>query len=72
MGGGMKKFAIIAIAGILLACHEPKPNRATQERIFKECLAGAPKLPQGATHYSDADEIINSCRTAAYYMSLEP
>ena len=47
-----------------------EPNRAKQERIFKECLAA---VPPGPTHtqFNDWSEVIEACQDASRDISLE-
>lgn len=67
----MKKILAVALYTLSFACSVPKTDHAKYERIFKECLAAAPKPVATTTQYNDMDEIIYECRVTARYIATE-
>ncbi len=67
----MKPILIACL--VLLAGCEPPPNTTDQtvrRQIFMECLKNAPAGPN-STKYSDWDEVVDSCESAAFYQSQQ-
>ena len=64
-------IALLAIALFSMAgCDQPEPDRVLQREIFFECLKNVPKGPDHVK-YNDWDDVVDSCRVAAYNMSLK-
>lgn len=44
-------------------------NQCLRKQYFDDCLTKTPKGPD-VTKYNDWDEVVDSCASTAYYMSL--
>lgn len=78
-----KMFAIVAVACILTGCGEWESatpgadaspwkafrDKEVQARIFTDCMKVLPAGPK-ETVYNDWDEVVDSCRAAAYEQSI--
>lgn len=66
----MRKIAIIILFVFLFGCDEASKVREYQQRerqrLFQECLKAIPPGPVTTT-YSDWDEVIDACDSAANY-----
>ena len=64
---GLVVWAFVAISNM-----EPakKPNQATIERVFKECMAILPKGAESIHNSNDWDEVVGECRNHAYDVAV--
>ncbi len=70
------RIAVVAVVVLWVAgcdkagSFEPTDSdQCMRAKLFKECLAALPAGP-AKTHYSDWDDVVDSCESAAYYQSL--
>lgn len=63
-------FALICV--LLAACSKEAmqvSDQCMRVELFRQCMAALPAGPV-STHYSDWDEVVDSCESAAFYQSL--
>lgn len=67
----MRRTIIIAAAIALAGCGEGQTtavNQCLRIELFQACMASLPAGPV-STQYSDWDEVVDSCESAAYYQA---
>jgi len=61
-------YKLLPILLILTGCCYQEADKAEQRKIFMECLDKV-KFAPTSTHYSDLDEVIDSCKHASYILT---
>ena len=72
----MKLLLCLFICIMLFGCETGKNDKdkivvdqCLRQQLFKECMECLPAGPQ-STKYNDWAEVVNECRTTAYYHSM--